>query len=219
MMGKDYDSPAPDGKRKLFEVVQKGVFPFFQGAPNLNSIAAKARALEMVLKPEFKERMHRIKADARTLAECFIEKGYHVITGGSDNHLVVIEVISKGITGFVAEKALEDCNIVVNKNRIPGDQKSAFVTSGIRIGTNSLALKGMEAEDMPMCADLVHKVLSNIKAIDDRTYEMDESVKSSILAEVADICQRFPIPCYPHPSESVETLDRVYEKPMRAVAS
>jgi len=219
MMGKDYDSPAPDGKRKLFEVVQKGVFPFFQGAPNLNSIAAKARALEMVLRPEFKERMHRIKADAKTLAECFIEKGYHVITGGSENHLVVIDVLSKGITGLVAEKALEDCNIVVNKNRIPGDQKSAFVTSGIRIGTNSLALKGMEAEDMPMCADLVHKVLSNIKPIDDRTYEMDESVKSSILAEVADICKRFPIPCYPHPSESVETFDRVYEKSMRAVAS
>ncbi len=219
MMGKDYDSPAPDGKRKLFEVVQRGVFPFFQGAPNLNSIAAKARALEMVLKPEFKERMQRIKADAKTLAECFIEKGYHVITGGSENHLVVIDVLSKGITGLVAEKALEDCNIVVNKNRIPGDQKSAFVTSGIRIGTNSLALKGMAAEDMPMCADLVHKVLSNIKPIDDRTYEMDAAIKASILSEVAEICQRFPIPCYPHPNESVETFDRVYEKSMRAVAS
>ena len=173
----------------------------------------------MVLKPEFKERMQRIKADAKTLAECFIEKGYHVITGGSENHLVVIDVLAKGITGLVAEKALEDCNIVVNKNRIPGDQKSAFVTSGIRIGTNSLALKGMAAEDMPMCAALVHKVLSNIKPIDDRTYEMDAAIKASILSEVAEICQRFPIPCYPHPNESVETFDRVYEKSMRAVAS
>lgn len=219
MMGNDYDSPAPDGKRKLFEVVQKGVFPFFQGAPNLNSIAAKARALGMVLRPEFKERMQRIKSDAKALAGCFMEKGYHVITAGSDNHLVVVDVISKGITGLVAEKALEDCNIVVNKNRIPGDQKSAFITSGIRIGTNSLALKGMEAEDMPVCADLVHKVLSNVKPIDDRTYEMDESVKASIQARVAQICKKFPIPCYPYPSESTETFDRVYGESMQAVAS
>ncbi|NIR53071.1 serine hydroxymethyltransferase [candidate division KSB1 bacterium] len=219
MMGKDYDRPAPDGKGKLFEVVQKGVFPFFQGAPNLNSIAAKAKALGMVLTPEFKERMKRIVADARALARCFMEMGYHVITGGSDNHLVVVDVISNGITGLVAEKALEDCNIVVNKNRIPGDQQSAFITSGIRIGTNSLALKGMGPEEMPMCAELIHRVLSSVRPLDDRTFELDKSVKTSIRAEVAQICKRFPIPCYPYSGESVEKFDGVYGQPMRAVAS
>lgn len=219
MMGKDYDSPAPDGKRKLYEVVQKGVFPFFQGAPNLNSIAAKARALGMVLRPEFKERMQRIKANARALAECFIEKGYHVITGGSDNHLVVIDVLSTGITGIIAEKALEDCNIIVNKNRIPGDQKSAFVTSGIRIGTNSLALKKMTPEEMPICADLVHRVLSSVKAIDDRKYELDEEVKKSVQADVSKLCKRFPIPCYPHPEEPLDRADWVYNKAVPAMAS
>lgn len=219
MMGKDYDSPAPDGKRKLYELIQKGVFPFFQGAPNLNSIAAKARALGMVLRPEFKERMQRVKADAHALAECFIGKGYHVITGGSDNHLVVVDVLSKGITGLVAEKALEDCNIVVNKNRIPGDQKSAFITSGIRIGTNSLALKGMEAKDMSHCADLVHRVLKNVRPIDDRSYEMDESVKAGFRAEVAEICKRFPIPCYPYPRNDAEEFDGAHQKSMSAVVN
>lgn len=219
MMGKEYDTPGPDGKRTLSEMVQKGVFPFFQGAPNLNSIAAKARALGMVLKPEFKERMKRIKADAQALAKCFIDKGYHVITGGSDNHLVVVDVISNGITGIIAEKALEDCNIVVNKNRIPGDQKSAFVTSGIRIGTNSLALIGMGPEEMPLCAELIDRVLSSVKPLDDRKYELNESVKASVQSEVAEICKRFPIPCFPQTVESTEIFDRVYDQPVGAVAS
>ena len=219
MMGKDHSRAAPEGNRTLSELMQKGVFPFFQGAPNLNSIAAKARALGMVLRPEFHERMQRIKADASALAACLIDKGYHVITGGSDNHLVVIDVIANGITGLVAEKALEDCNIVVNKNRIPGDQKSAFVTSGIRIGTNSLALKGMGPEEMPMCADLVDRVLKSVKPLDDRNYEMDESIKAAIQSEVAEVCRRFPIPCYPQPSEVTKTPGHTYSESMQALAS
>ena len=219
LMGRDYDRPGPDGSRTLSELIQKGVFPFFQGAPNLNSIAAKARALGMVVKPEFKQLAKRIVADAKALARCFMEKGYRVITGGSDNHLVVIDVISNGLTGLIAERALEECNIVVNKNRIPGDQKSALITSGIRIGTNSMALKKMGPDDMPACADLVDRVLSSVKVIDDRTYELDEAVKQSVQAGVSQICKRFPIPCYPYPIESVEKVDWVYEEPRRAVAS
>ncbi len=217
LMGKDYDLPAPDGKRKLFEVIQKGVFPFFQGAPNLNSISAKARALGMVQTEEFKERMKRIVADAKALAKCFIEMGYHVITGGSDNHLVVVDVLSSGITGLVAEKALESCNIIVNKNRIPGDTKSAFITSGIRIGTNSLALKGMGPEDMPQCAELIHRVLSSVKPIDDRTFELDDSVKSSVIAKVSEICKQFPIPCYPYSYDGGKIAEGEFQ-PIMSVA-
>ena len=196
-MGRDYDAPAPDGKRTLSELMQKGVFPFFQGAPNLNSISAKARALERVVQPEFKELAQRIVDNARVLAKCFVDKGYKVITGGTDNHLVVMDVLSKGITGIIAEKALEDCNIIVNKNRIPGDQKSAFVTSGIPIGSNSLALKKMGVQEMSECADMVEQVLSNISAIDDRAYKLDPAAKESVLADVHKMCRRFPIPCYP----------------------
>lgn len=197
MMGRDHDTLTPDGKRTLANLMQKGVFPFFQGAPNLNSISAKARALGMVLKPSFKELAQRIVDNARALAECFLNKDYRVITGGTDNHLVVLDVLARGLTGIIAEKALESCNIVVNKNRIPGDQKPPMITSGIRIGSNSLALKRMQSADMAQCADLVHRVLSSTRAIDDRNFEIDAAAADSVREEVAEMCRRFPIPCYP----------------------
>lgn len=198
LMGEDYDRPAADGRGTLAEMLQKAVFPFFQGAPNLNSIAAKARALAMVVRPEFKKLAQRIVADARTLAHCFMDKGYHVITGGSDNHIVVLNVFSRGLTGIIAERALEESNIVVNKNRIPGDKQPAAVTSGIRLGTNSLALRDMGPSEMPLCADLIHRVLSSVKVGEDgRHYELDHAVKEAVQMEVKQLCRRFPIPCYP----------------------
>ena len=200
LVGRDADAPAPDGKRTLSALVQKAVFPFFQGAPNLNSIAAKASALARVMRPEFKVLANRIVDDARALAESFIEKGYRVVTGGSDNHLVIIDVLEAGLTGIVAEKALEECCIVVNKNRIPGDQKSALVTSGIRIGTNGMALRGLGPDVMPHCVALVDRVLSGVKPRGDREYDLDPALKESVVAEVRELCGRYPIPCYPVPS-------------------
>ncbi len=197
LIGKDHDTIASDGKTPLSQMVQRAVFPFFQGAPNLNSIAAKARALALIVEPAFIEVARRIKADASALAEWFIANGYGVVTGGTDNHLVVVDVFAKGITGIVAEKALEDCNIIVNKNRIPGDQKSAFVTSGIRIGTNSLALKGMGPEEMQICGALVHQVLANVQAVDDKNYTLDDSVRHEVRSKVKEMCAKFPIPSYP----------------------
>jgi glycine hydroxymethyltransferase len=197
LMGRDTDAPAPDGKRTLSEVIQKAVFPFLQGAPNLNSIAAKARALAMVMRPEFKRLAQRIVADARTLAACLVDKGHRVITGGSDNHIVVVDVLSSGLTGVVAQRALEDCNIIVNKNRIPGDTKSSLITSGIRIGTNSLALREIGPGEMPLCADLIHRVFSSVTALGDNDYKLDPAVKESVQADVRQLCRRFPIPCYP----------------------
>lgn len=197
MMGRDFDRPAPDGKMTLSEKLQKAVFPFFQGAPHLHTIAAMARALGMVARPEFKKLAKRIVDDGRALAKCFLDLGYRVITGGTDNHLVVIDVLQKGLTGIIAERALEDCHIVVNKNRIPGDQKSPTITSGIRIGTNSLARREMGPVEMATCADLVHRVLAAVKAIDDSHYKLEETVRNSVRADVKKLCTRFPIPCYP----------------------
>jgi glycine hydroxymethyltransferase len=137
MIGKDHDQPShefPD--RTLAEVIQNRVFPYFQGAPNESAIAAKARGMGFVGSDEFKQVARRIVELSRALASAFIEKGYRVITGGTDNHIVVVDVMQKGITGANAEKALEDCGIVVNKNRIPHDAKPPLVTSGIRLGTN-----------------------------------------------------------------------------------
>jgi glycine hydroxymethyltransferase len=197
LMGKDADSPAPDGRGTLADVIQRAVFPFFQGTPNLSAIAAKARALARVTSPEFKRLANRIIADAKVLAQCLAEKGYDVLTGGSDNHIVLINVLARGLTGVIAERALEECHLIVNKNRIPGDTKSAFITSGVRLGTNSLALRGLGPSEMPLCAELIHRVLSSVKAVGDREYELDEAVKKSIQAEVQQLCRRFSIPCYP----------------------
>jgi glycine hydroxymethyltransferase len=197
LMGRDYDRPLPGSKRTLSAMAQKGVFPFFQGAPKLNSIAAKARALGRVLEPGYKTLMQRIVDDARALADTFTELGYRVITGGTDNHLVVIDVGANGVSGLVAERALEDCHIVVNKNRIPGDQKPPMVTSGVRIGTNSMALRAMGPDIMPRCARLVHRVLTAVEPKGDRDFDLAPEVRLEVRAAVREICDAYPIGSYP----------------------
>ncbi len=197
LMGRDHDQPQPGSKYTFADMAQRGVFPFFQGAPKLNSIAAKARALDRVSRPEFKVLMERVLADARALAKTFAELGYTVVTGRTDTHLVVIDVAGAGVSGLVAERALDACGIVVNKNRIPGDQKPPRVTSGIRLGTNSLALREMGPETMPDCARLIHRVLSSVRPVDDLSYELDDAVREEVRADVRALCARFPIRSYP----------------------
>ena len=197
LMGKDHEALAPDGKKTLTQMVQRGVFPYFQGTPDLAAIASKARALDWVMKPGFKTIAQCIVDDARKLSELVTEQGYRVLTGGTDNHIVLIDVLSTcNITGVIAEKALEECNIVINKNRIPGDKKSALVASGARLGTNSLALRGMGPAVMPECADLMHRVLSAVKAEDDHRYTLDDEIKRSCREQVKSLCQRYPLPHY-----------------------
>ena len=197
MMGRDADAPAPDGKGTLSGVIQKKVFPFFQGAPNQASIAAKARGAAYVASPEFKEVGKRIVALSSALAQAFVDKGYRVITGGSDNHIVVVDTRQKGITGVNAEKSLEDCGIVVNKNRIPFDEKPPAITSGIRLGTNGLAIREMEPSDMVECVDIIHDILSTLIQKGDREYEIPAETRARAEAAIARICARRPITTYP----------------------
>jgi len=200
LLGKDYEYPTPNGNKTLADMIQKAVFPFFQGTPNLNAISAKARALAIVLKPEFKKLARRIVADAKALADSFIERRYRVLTGGTDNHMVLIDVSELGITGAIAESALEECNIIVNKNQIPGDKKSPLVTSGIRLGTNSLASRKMGPSEMSRCAELIDLVLSSVKAHGAREYELQRPVKLTVQEDVKILCNQFPIPRYPNKS-------------------
>ena len=198
LMGRDFGAPAPDPRQTLAQWMQKSVFPFFQSAPAMNNIAAKARTMARIAQPEFKALAQRIRACATALADSLMEKGYTVVTNGTDNHIVLIDVrSSRGITGVVAERALEACHITVNKNQIPGDQKSALVASGVRLGTNSLAARKMGADEMKYCTDLIHRVLSSVKATGPTEYELDEAVKLSVQKDVTAICQRFPLPHYP----------------------
>jgi glycine hydroxymethyltransferase len=198
MIGKDHDQPAHDEPDKtLAQVIQNRVFPYFQGAPNQSSIAAKARGMGFVGSDGFKAVARRIVDLSQALAAAFVDKGYRVITGGTDNHIVVVDVMQKGITGVNAEKALEDCGIVVNKNRIPFDQKSPFVTSGIRLGTNGLAIREMEPEDMVDCVEVIHDVLGHLEQSGDKEYRVDPGVVARAEAEVARLCALRPIRTYP----------------------
>jgi glycine hydroxymethyltransferase len=198
LMGNDYLTPAPANGKPLSELMQRAVFPFLQGTPNMGTITAKARALGMVLSPQFKEVAERIIADAKALAAQFIGKGYRVITGGSDNHMVLLDVLARGLTGVIAEKSLEENGIIVNKNKIPGDSKSAAVTSGIRLGTNTLALRGLGPSEMTTCTNLIDQILSSVKVLSDREYELNNSVKSKAAAKVRRMCRKYPIPRYPY---------------------
>lgn len=198
LIGRDEQTLAPDGKRTLSELIQRAVFPYFQSTPNLSAVAAKARALAMLATPEFKQLAQRIVRDAKALAEYFTAKKYRVITGGTDNHMALIDVFtSKGLTGLIAEKALEACDIIINKNRIAGDKKSVHVTSGIRLGSNSLAYRGMGPDEMRDCVDLIDQVLSAVQPRDESRYELAAAARENFRARVHELCRRFPIPGYP----------------------
>jgi len=197
LMGKDSHSLAPDGKRTLSELIQSAVFPLLQGAPVPNVIAAKARAFARAGTGDFKILAERILTDARSLAGYFIEKGYDLICGGTDNHIVLIDLAHRGPTGAIAESALEESHIIVNKNKVPGDKRSSLVTSGIRLGTNSVAIRKMGPAEMKRCADLIDKVLTSIEVLGERDYRLDKRVRDSVRNDVKNLCEEFPIPRYP----------------------
>jgi len=196
LMGTDCENRAPDGKKMLSELIQSAVFPLVQGAPIPNVIAAKARALGRVLAPDFKELAARIVADARALASSLDERGYRVISGGTDTHIVLVDTSTAGLTGLVAERTLEASGIVVNKNKIPGERKGAVVTSGIRLGTNNVAARRMGPDEMRQCAELVDRVLGSTRALNDREYHLNEEVRGAVASEVRTLCGRFPLPGY-----------------------
>lgn len=199
LMGRDHLGPSPDPKRTLSETIQSAVFPLLQGAPVPNVIAAKARALARATTPDFKALAEAIAANARDLAGSLRARGYDLVSGGTDNHIVLINLLSRNLTGVVAEKALEESHIIVNKNKVPGDNKSPLVTSGIRLGTNSVAARGMGAAQMERCADLIERVLTSIDAAGERDYKLDARVRDEVRAEVKLLCEEFPIPRYPVP--------------------
>jgi len=202
LMGKDHALIDPDGKRTLAATIDRGVFPFFQGTPNFATIAAKARAFAELSTPEFRQRAARMKQTASALAAAFARAGYRVVSGGTDTHMVLLDLRPFGVTGVVAERALEECGIVVNRNRIPADTMGPTVTSGLRFGTNTAALRGLQPDDMEFCVTLVDRVLRAIHVIGDREYRLGAATRTSVRELVAALCARCPLP-------GVEMTDRV----------
>jgi glycine hydroxymethyltransferase len=196
LMGRDAHTIGPDGERTLAQVIQSGVFPLMQGAPMLHIIAAKARALARVASPEFAVLAARIQGNAAELAAALARRGYRIVTGGTDNHIVLVDVGERGMSGLVAERALEHCDIVVNRNKVPGDARPARVTSGIRLGTNNVAFRLMEAADMDSCAAVIDSALRAVTAVSDREFRLDGELAQATRTAVRQLCERFPIPSY-----------------------
>jgi glycine hydroxymethyltransferase len=171
-------------REKWAKELDKLLFPGVQGGPLMHVIAAKAVAFREALEPTFKAYQQQIVANARTLAETLVGEGLRLVSGGTDNHLMLVDVFSKGITGKVAEKALERAGITVNKNTIPFDTNSPMVASGIRIGTPALTTRGMKEAEMREVGRLIARALAAVE---------DESALAEVKRDVGRLCDGFPL--------------------------
>lgn len=189
LMGQDFDNPfgqkTPKGEIKpMSNLVDMAVFPGTQGGPLEHVIAAKAVAFGECLTDEFGDYVQQVGKNAQAMAKAFVDKGYKIISGGTDNHLMLIDLRSKGLTGKLAENTLIKADITINKNMVPFDDKSPFVTSGMRIGTAAMTSRGLKEADFVRIVDLIDRVLMNNE---------DESVLSSVRSEVNEWMKAFPL--------------------------
>lgn len=171
-------------KEKFAKQIDKAVFPGLQGGPHENNIAAKAIAFKEALEPEFKEYAKQIKLNAKILERKFQEYGYRIMFGGTDNHLLLIDITAKGVTGKQAQIALDKAGITVNKNMIPDDPRPPMDPSGIRLGTPALTTRGMKEAEMEMIGDMIDMVIRN---------HDNDAVLADIRAQVAELTKKFPL--------------------------
>jgi len=171
-------------KQEFAKSVDSSVFPGNQGGPLMHVIAAKAVAFKEALSPEFKVYQQQILANAKALAASLLKRGFRLVSGGTDNHLMLLDLRETELTGKVAQETLDKARITVNKNAIPFDTRSPFVTSGVRIGTPAVTSRGMKESEMETIADLIFRALQKVG---------DENALSSIGEEVRELCRRFPI--------------------------
>jgi len=189
MLRHDFENPwglkTPKGKTKMMsQLLDSAVFPGSQGGPLEHVIAAKAVAFKEAIQPEFKTYMQRVKENASQLAEALVALDYKIISDGTDNHSLLIDLRNKNVTGKLAENALVKADITVNKNMVPFDTKSPFVTSGIRIGTAAITTRGLNSESMPIIADFINQVINNPE---------DEAVLLSIKKKVNKMMAHLPL--------------------------
>ena len=170
----------PDLEKKI----DSNIFPGIQGGPSMHVIAAKAVAFKEAMEPEFKVYQQQVIKNAQAMARAFIARGFDVISGGTDNHLMLVSLVPKGITGKAADAALGRAHITVNKNAVPNDPQSPFVTSGIRVGTPAPTTRGFKEAEVTEVAHMMCDVMENID---------DESVIAAVRERVGNLCARFPV--------------------------
>ena len=171
-------------REKYAKAIDKAVFPGMQGGPLMHVIAAKAVALKEALQPGFKAYAEQIVKNCHALSDELVKTGFNLVSGGSDNHLILIDVRNKGLTGKAAEKVLDTVHITVNKNTVPNETESPFVTSGIRLGTAALTTRGMKEEEMRVIGQVMADALSNPD---------DEAVIADCNKRIAALCKAFPL--------------------------
>jgi glycine hydroxymethyltransferase len=190
LVGKDAENtlgvvaPKSGRVKNWSELLDSGVFPGTQGGPLVHIIAAKAVAFDEALRPDFKSYQQQVIKNAKAMGERFIEMGYNLISGGTDNHLILIDLRNKGVTGKQAEEALSRAEITVNKNMVPFDTESPFVTSGIRVGAPAMTTRGLKEADFRRIAELMDQVI---------THSFDETVVTKVTAEVHSMCKKYPL--------------------------
>ncbi len=189
MMGENFENPfglrLKNGNlRKMSGLLDSGIFPGNQGGPLMHIIAAKAVAFEEALGDEFMHYILQVKKNADAMAKAFVKKDYHLISGGTDNHMMLIDLRNKDITGKDAEQALVKADITVNKNMVPFDTQSPFVTSGIRVGTPAITTRGLKENDMAYVVDLIDEVITNHE---------DETVLEGVATKVNELMAGRPL--------------------------
>ncbi len=190
LMGKDKENtigiktPKGDRTKLMSEIFDSTVMPGIQGGPLMHIIMAKAVAFGEALQDSFKDYVEQVRTNAKTLAAELVAFGFNIVSGGTDNHLMLIDLTNKNITGKQAEISLEKAGITVNKNMVPFDQRSPFVTSGIRVGTPAVTTRGMKEKDMKIIASFINSAINN--------YDK-ESVLNEIKNDVKELCKNFPL--------------------------
>jgi glycine hydroxymethyltransferase len=174
-------------KEAFAKTLNSSVFPGNQGGPLMHVIAAKAVALKEALTPEFKDYQRQIVKNARALAAALMKKGFKLISGGTDNHLMLVDLRQSELTGKVAQETLDKARITVNRNTVPFETRSPFVTSGVRIGTPAITTRGMKEKEMEAIAEFISRALNNVS---------DDTVLHSVGDDVRELCKKFPI--YPN---------------------
>jgi glycine hydroxymethyltransferase len=177
-------APKSGRVKRWSELLDSAVFPGTQGGPLMHVIAAKGVAFLEALQPSFVDYQKQVILNAKSMANAFLQKGYHLVSGGTDNHLILLDLRNKGINGTQAEKALDKARITVNKNMVPFDTESPMVTSGIRIGAPAMTTRGFKEQEFLMVVDMIDRALQ---------HHQDESYLNTLSREVEDLCMQFPL--------------------------
>ena len=190
MLGKDFENkwgavaPKTGRTKMISELIDSTVMPGIQGGPLMHIIAAKAIAFGEALQPEFKKYAQDIIDNAHTMSEALLEKDYQLVSGGTDTHVILIDLSNKGVTGKAAEKTLERAGITVNKNMVPFDKRSPFITSGIRLGTPAITTRGMGKKEMRKIVQFIDQILNDIE---------NDTIVENVKLDVKSLCKFFPL--------------------------